>query len=151
MICTERDNFIANYQEQFPSWVVWLNSGSVVFQDDGRPKVTPYSAWERLYYYCEQTQDFIVKMSIKFRSNAHQLPSYADGYYFSKGVRGGLFLDKTLQLFFIGTLQNNKLEVTCWKVPEMIPEETSPRNPDEAGICLIKRPFVTSPNLVPQD
>jgi len=139
MICTERDKFVANYIESLPSWVVWLNSGLVVFQDDGRPGVAPLSAWERLYDYCQTHNDYIVKMNIRFRSNVHTLPSDAEGYYFSKGVRGSFGMPITHQLFFVGALQNDRLKVTCWKVPEMLEEKTETRNPNEAGICLIRK------------
>lgn len=138
MICTKRDDFIIDYQEQLPSWIVTLNSGVTVYQDDGRPGIEPHSAWERLYNHCQETNDYIVSMTIKFRSNMHQLSSNADGYYFSKGARAG-FAFPTMQLFFVGTLQNNRLIVTCWKTPEMLKEESEERNPNEAGICLIKR------------
>jgi len=139
MICTERDDFIVQYQEMMPSWTVVLNSGLIVYQDDGRPDIEPRSSWERLYNYCQKTGDHIVDMSIQFRTNRYPLPPNADGYYFSKGARGGFGMSKTMQLFFVGTLQNNELQVTCWKVPEMLQETTSTRNPKDAGQCLIKR------------
>jgi len=139
MICTEVDQFIVEYQEMYPSWIVWLDSGLVVYQDDYRQNVKPYSAWERLGTYCKQNDDHIVNMVIQFRTNQHPLPTSADGYYFSKGARGGFSMSKTMKLFFVGTLQQDKLSVTCWKVPEMLQELTEERNPNEAGICLIKR------------
>jgi hypothetical protein len=104
MICTERDNYIVNYQECNPSWIVRLSSGLAVFQDDGRPGVTPESAWLRLRAHCQETGDYITEMKIKFRSNVHVLPANADGYYFSKGARGGLSMTRTMQLFFVGVL-----------------------------------------------
>jgi len=139
MICTKRDNYVANYQEGNPSWIVKLSSGLAIFQDDLRPGVTPLSAWERLYNHCKDTGDYITSMKIKFRSNGHQLPENADGYYFSKGARGGLSLSRTIQLFFVGTLNQGILKVTCWKTPEMMPETTEERDPTKAGICLISK------------
>jgi len=139
MICTEFDNFAREYRECNPSWMVHLVSGIVVYQDDKRPDVKPYSAWERLRNYCINNNDYIVDMQIRFRSNIKQLPSNADGYFFSKGARGGFGMVKTHQLFFVGTLNNNKLLVTCWKTPEMLEEKTEERNPKEAGICLIAK------------
>lgn len=138
-ICTEKDDFVTLYQELNPTWTVWLNSGLVVFQDDGRPGIEPRSAWERLYHYCHENNDYIKRMNIKFRSNIHPLPNDADGYYFAKGVRGGLAMVKPMQLFFVGTFKNGILNVTCYKVPEMLKEKTKERDINKVGLCLIKR------------
>ena len=138
MICTEKDDYINDYYENNPAWTVTLNNGLKVFQDDGRQGTT-ISAWERLYNYCNKTDNYIVNMTIGFRCNVHHLKSGADGYYFSKGVRGALCLTKSIPLFFVGTYNNDKLLVTCWKVPEMLEETTEERDPTKAGICLIKR------------
>lgn len=139
MICTQRDNYVVNYQESNPSWIVELESGLVVFQDDFRPGVEPFSAWERLYNHCHTEKDYIRGMTIKFRSNAQRIPDNADGYYFSKGVRGALFLTRTINLFFVGTLNEGVLRVQCWKVPEMLPEAIEERDIKKAGLCLISR------------
>lgn len=139
MICTTEDNYVLEYRETMPSWIVWLNSGLAVFQDDGKPGVEEYSAWIRLRNYCQETGDYIVGMMIRFRSNTHSLPENADGYYFGKGARGSFELPKTHQLFYVGTLQNDVLNVECWKVPEMLYEYTEQRPIDEDNPCLIKR------------
>lgn len=139
MICTAKDKFIHNYQETYPSWEIMLDSGLIVYQDDYRPGVKPYSAWERLYHYCHESNDFINRMTIRFRSNVHALPEGADGYYFSKGVRGGIYSTRTLHLFFVGTLIKDVLTVQCWKVPEMMPEVIEERDPYKAGLCLISK------------
>jgi len=139
MICTTKDQYIVNYQETYPCWVVTLSSGLVVFQDDFRPGIEPHSAWERLYHYCHANDDYISKMIVRFRSNVQSLPENADGYYFSKGVRAGIYAVRTLHLFFTGTLNNGLLEVQCWKVPEMIPELIEERDPHKAGLCLISK------------
>jgi len=138
MICTELDQYAQDYQELYPSWVVWLNNGTTVFQDDNRPGVEPHSAWNRLHSHCLYTGEYITSMQIKFRSNAYMLPQNADGYYFSKGVRAGFSNTKTLQLFFVGILNQGVLNVTCWKVPEMMKEKTEEREVDENNICLIR-------------
>lgn len=139
MLCTLKDDYVANYQEHNPCWIVTLNSGLVVYQDDFRPGLKLHSAWQRLHEYCKSHDEYITNMTIKFRSNAHRLPPNADGYYFSKGARGALCLDRTIGLFFVGTLNDGVLNVTCWKVPEMMPETTEQRNPHKAGLCLISK------------
>ena len=86
-------------------------------------------------------------MMIQFRSNKHQLPSNADGYYYSKGVRGSFGSPVTLQLFFVGTLENDVLNVSCWKVPEMLKEKTETYDIEKAGICLIRKSISPSMEL----
>lgn len=137
-ICTECDNFIRDYQEMNPHWIVWLSSGLAVYQDDGRPGFSK-SAWERLHDYCKENNDYIVDMSFGFRDNKRSLPSKADGYFFCKGAMGCFGMKKTIQHYIVGTLKDNKLVVTRWRVPEMFEQETEQRDPEKAGICLIKR------------
>ena len=139
MICTERDQFIVDLQETCPSWVVGLNSGLVVYQDDYRPEVQPPIAWERLGMYCSQFDDYIINMQIRFRSNIKALPSNADGYYFCRGVRMSFGADGSTPLFYVGSLQNGILEVGRWRTPEMILEHTEVRDIKKAGICLISK------------
>ena len=149
MLCNVEDDFSRDYYENNPRWVVVLSNGESVFQDDGRPGVEPRSAWERLHNYCKDNNLHIQSMSIMFRSNRQALPSNMDGYYFSKGSRGAFGFPKTMQLFFVGILNNGKLEVSCWKVPEMVKEKTEERDPTQAGICLIQKD--TSRSMVAQD
>lgn len=139
MICTKKDEFIQNFIEMNPSWEVLLNNGTRVFQDDGRPGVSPPSAWIRLGEYCKQNNLYITEMKIRFRSNSHSLESNADGYYFCKGSRGSFGSTRTMQLFYAGVLKNGKLIVHCWKTPEMVKEKQSERDIRKAGACLIKK------------
>lgn len=138
MICTQNDDYVKNFRECNASWIVTLSSGLVIYQDDGRPG-TNESAWERLYQHCQDTGDYITEMSFGFRSNKKRLPSNAEGYFFCKGVMGCFGNSKTIQHFIVGTLNNDRLIVTKWKVPEMLDQEVEERNPNEAGICLIKK------------
>ena len=139
MICTVRDDFIEHYIETYPRWEVQLSNGEHVFQDDGRPGVDPASAWLRLYDYCCKHNVYIKDMLIGFRSNTYSLPSNMDGYFFSKGAIGVFGGTKTISIFFVGILKNNILEVTRWKVPEMLKEETEIRDIEKAGECLIQK------------
>ena len=137
-LCTKMDGFATEFYERNARWVVRLHSGLVVFQDDGRPGLK-HSAWKRLYDYCQETKDYIVEMSFGFRSNKKQLPSNAEGYFFCKGAMGCFGSDKTIDHFIVGTLNGGKLITTKWKVPEMLDQEVEKRDPNEAGICLIKK------------
>ena len=138
MICTEIDSFLKEYQERNQCWIVKLNSGLVVYQDDGR-KNTVNSAWERLKEYCAENNDYIVDMSIGFRSNRHSLPSNADGYFFCKSAAGFFGCNKTIHSIVVGTLNDNILTVTTWKVPEMLNQSSEFRDPEKADICLIRK------------
>ena len=138
-ICKTFDEFMQHYSEGNPRWEVVLNNNERVFMDDNRPDMEPVSAWLRLNKYCKENKLYIKEMTIMFRDNGFALPSNMDGYFFSKGARGMFGSDSTMQLFFVGTLQKGRLEVSCWKVPEMLKEWTEERNPNEAGECLIKR------------
>lgn len=138
MICTQEDDFTQWYAEGNVRWIVSLNNGQVVFQDEGRPGLEN-SAWLRLKNYCESNNLYITGMSIGFRSNRYNLESNADGYYFAKGARGMWGAPKTIQLVFVGVLIGEKLRVSCWKCPEMILEKTESRNIDESTQCLIRK------------
>jgi hypothetical protein len=144
MICTTIDDYIMWYHETFASWVVTLNNGITVFQDDDRPGEYPASAWQRLRNYCELNQLHITDMEIKFRSNKHRIDGGMDGYFFSKGVRGTPFMPKTIQLFFVGTIHNSILNVSCWRVPEMLKDYTESRNIKDSLECLIINPSLNT-------
>jgi len=133
------DDFLQQYIEGCPRWEVTLNNGEHFCQDDGRPGLKPRSAWLRLGKYCQENDLYITNMLIGFRDNVHHLPPDQDGYYFSHGARGAFGNPKTMKLFFVGALQNGVLEVTCWKVPEMLKEATTIRDVNGAGECLITK------------
>lgn len=138
MICIQEDEFTQWYAEGHTRWIVSLDNGQTVFQDDGRPGLEN-SAWLRLKEYCENNNLYITNMSIGFRSNRYNLEPNADGYYFAKGVRGMWGAPKTIQLIFVGILIDEELRVSCWKSPEMILEKTELRNIDESTQCLIRK------------
>ena len=134
------DNFIQNYIECNPSWMVVLNNGTTVYQDDGR--FEPNSAWERLGIYCKQNGLYITDMQIRFRTNIKKLPSNKDGYFFCKMARGMFGGPKTLHLFLVGYLEDGLLNLTKWKVPEMLEETSEIRDPAGADICLIAKDII---------
>ena len=138
-VCKQFDEFMQIYAEGHPRWEVVLNNNERIYQDDGRADIKPQSAWLRLNNYCKENNLYIKEMTIMFRDNVFALPPNMDGYFFSKGARGMFGSTRTMQLFFVGTLQNGRLEVSCWKVPEMLKEWTEERNPSEAGECLIQK------------
>ena len=127
-----------SYIEENPRWEVTLNNGEHFWMDDGNPEYQTYSAWIRLKEYCQENSLYITNMWFGFRDNVHHLPPNQNGYYFCKGSRGCFGVPKTMQLFFVGTV-NTMLTVTCWKVPEMLEEQTEIRNIDRNSQCLIMK------------
>lgn len=125
-------------------WEVLLASGVRVFQDDDRYLAKPASAWERLGIHCKENDDYIVDMSIKFRSNTVHVGSNADGFFFCKSTLGSI--GASWNFYLCGMLRGDILKVRKWSVPSLVAtpfldndslEEI--RDPKEAGICLIKR------------
>jgi hypothetical protein len=125
--------------ESNPRWEVNLNNNEHVVMDCDNINISIRNSWLRLKNYCLMNDLYIVDMIIGFRSNIFSLPSNMDGYFFCKGVRGAFGVPKTMQLFFVGALQNGVLEVSCWKVPEMLKEKTENRNIAENLECLITK------------
>ena len=133
------DEYIKNKYEGETRWIVVLNNGLTIYQDDDRPEVFPNSAWERLRIYCMETGNFITNMRLQFRSHTEHLPDNADGYYFVKSVLSGFGMNRTLSYFVVGVLINNIIKVTHWKIPELIPTEYEDREVKENDICLISK------------
>lgn len=135
-ICTTDDD----YTREHMRWVVELSNGLTVYQDDGRPGCYPESAWIRLKKYLSETEESIENMYLQFRSHIESpLPKHADGYFFSHCVAGVSFSHETIRFYLVGALQNNKLIVQKWVVPEILLCETEERDIDKAGDCLIIR------------
>lgn len=69
-------------------WVVQLNNGEMIYEDDGRPGIEPTSAWVRLKAYCTANGLHITSMWLQFRSNRVSIGEDAPGYFFSKMAFG---------------------------------------------------------------
>ena len=138
-VCKLWDSYMEHYAESNPIWIVTLSNGETIYRDDGRPGLLTHNAWRRLYHYCTEYYLHIVSMTIGFRDNRYALTANADGYYFALGARGMFGSARTVQLFFVGTLQNGVLRVQCWQVPCMIQEDEEVRSVEGCGECLIQK------------
>jgi len=128
MICTQEDSYIRDRFESQPRWIVTLNDGRKVYQDDDRPGLEP-SAWLRLqqYIYENAVQTvcyrfnsvFITGMYLQFRSHIEHLPSNMDGYFFCKGMTA-FMAGPTVGTYNTGYLSGDKVIVTKWRIPELI-------------------------------
>ncbi|MAF25438.1 hypothetical protein CL634_07680 [bacterium] len=131
------DQYVNQYGDKNPIWVVTLSNDETIYQDDNRPGVKPESAWIRLKSYCQENGLHITSMKIKNRSHVVEVDSDCDGYFFCKGAGGFMFGDTTYLSFSIGTLQDGELKVRRWSLPEIEPSTIEFRDPDEAGDMLI--------------
>jgi hypothetical protein len=127
-------------------WRAELSDGRVVVMDDGRPGVSPDSAWLRLAEEVRRTGVRIRRLWPQFRSNAQHdaLPADADGYFFCKSAVGIWGLADTLQFMLVGSLQGTNLVIQKWSVPELILVEVETRDPKLAGDCLIRNPHAAA-------
>lgn len=112
----EDDEFVRD----LPRWVVDLDNGQSVYEDDGRPG-TEGSAWPRLGAYCREHGLSIAAMRLQFRSHVVHLPPGMDGYYFAKSSLGVWGEPESYAGFVAGYVANNQLLVRNFKVPELEP------------------------------
>ena len=137
-VSKELDSYVNQYADCNPIWIAKLSNDETVYQDDGRPDVEPESAWLRLKEYCESNNLYIKSMQVRNRSHVEDVGSGHDGYFFCKGAGALLFQDLTVHTFNIGHLENEKLYVRTWRLPELVPERFEERDPYKASPeCLI--------------
>ena len=131
------DSYVNVYADSNPIWIADLSNGETVYQDDGRPDVKPASDWTRLKIYCEENELHITRIKVRNRSHVEEAGSGYDGYFFCKGAGALLFGDLTIHTFNIGFLEEGRLRVRTWRLPELIPERFEERDPYESPECLI--------------
>lgn len=118
MICTERDEYIQSIEEDQTMWIVKLNDGTTVYQDDTRGGYQA-SAWERLKAYCITHGTYITEMKLKFRDHVEHLPSNQEGYYFvksSEGFMGG----QSTNNYVVGYVDGDIIRTRKYKIPELL-------------------------------
>ena len=138
MICTKEDHFLYERIMGETIWVATLNDNTIVYQDDYRPGAYPESAWLRLRQHCLDKNKYITNIYFKFRSHLEHIPSHKDGYLFLKGALAG-FGGPTLGYYIIGYIDNNKLYVDKYKVPELLKEYSEERNIDDYKDLIITK------------
>ena len=140
-VSTSIDSYVAQLMDIKTIWVAELSNGETVFEDDDRPEVTPHSAWERLGNYCRANDLHISNMLLRNRSNVKQIEPDADGYCFCKALVGPLYSGVNQPVYMAGILKqdSDSIEITRWRVPELIEDSVEFRDPLEAGICLIAK------------
>ena len=139
-LCTVDDEYV----RERPRWVVTLDDGTTVYQDDGRPGRED-SAWQRLRSYCQESGRCIDEMWLQFRSNRVQVCNkIVDGYFFIRSVYG-VWGEHSNDAYIAGYLENEVIHAIKWKVPELIPLEMQTRDPNVDKMSTIRRKKLTMP------
>jgi hypothetical protein len=117
-LCLVCDDFI----EDKTMWVVDLQDGTKIFQDDNRPGLTTPSAWKRLGYYMQDfPENTIAKMRLRFGTHVVELPSGHPFYFYSRGLLQAITQTHGLDFHIVGW-PNDSGSITCvwYKVPELV-------------------------------
>ena len=141
-VSLEVDPYIAHLFDTQTLWIVELSDGTEVNQDDGREGADPPSAWERLGNYCRERELHITSMRFQNGTHVETVGSDADGFYFRMTAGGVLFSDTTFHGCVAGTLNEGKLVVSHWSVPDLLKEWSEERTVVEGDISLIAKPGV---------
>ena len=102
-LCTNKhDPFI----DDKTIWIVTLDNGVKIYQDDGRRGVVIHSAWIRLGNYIRESNRQIVNLDLKF--GTHTVPVFGskNAYYFSKGAGGTMGVKETTYFYILGSVQD---------------------------------------------
>ena len=142
-LCNYENEETQDYAEGNTRWVVTLNDGTKVYSYDGR--ILPGSDWVRLKEYCNDMNRYITDMYIHFRSNTVSLPSNKDGYFFRRSVLGGFGMEKSEEFMLIGYIENDKVVVKKYRIPEMLFQYNEIREIDKCGDSLIRKQNESSP------
>jgi hypothetical protein len=139
VISLTEDDFVKDHAEHNARWVVGLSDGSNAYYDDHRPNLEIHSSWQRLKDYCNQNNIYITSMYLQFRSHFENIEGGKDGYFFSKAVRGVLKQEeeKTYHFFLCGYIDNDKVKIYKYSVPELIVIDTFYREIEECEENLI--------------
>lgn len=119
---TKFDSFV----EDKCIWVVDLESGAKIFQDDDRPDHNISSAWIRLGNYIKDFNDKIIKMRLRFGTNIVELPGNKPYYFYSCGLMQSINSKNTHGIgFHVVGWPNDKGELLCrwYKKPELVVTE----------------------------
>lgn len=140
-ISFEEDDFIREKIESEVRWVVHLDDGRAVYQDDGRPG-HPLPAWLRLKaWLTKHSETAIIGMYLQFRSHIERMPPNAEGYYFTKAAAAVMYGD-AYGCVVTGVLREAKVHAQWWRCPELIHEQFQVKELDEelVQLCLIRNP-----------
>jgi hypothetical protein len=126
MICTKIDEWLVNQDKTM--WVATLSSGTVVYQDDGRPG-TKMLAWQRLAAFLRDNSSLkIVKLELKFRSHVERVGINELGWFFCHGHFGSMDGTVSIKRHVAGFVRDDTVYTRAWQVPELLPMESQERH-----------------------
>lgn len=125
-LCTTYDEFIIDKC----IWIVELNDGTTVFQDDGRPGTDEPSAWKRLgAYIFDHPHNAIKNMRLRFGTHIVELPCSQPCYFYSRGLIQATGKDFGLDFHIVGWPSANNVMACHWyKSPELLMTQVKYRN-----------------------
>lgn len=133
-LCKEENDYTRSFAEGTTRWVCQLNNGETIYQDGYTP-----NTWLRLKKYCEENFLYIISMYVHFRTHRIDLPENKEGYFFRQAA-GMLLTDtQTQQFYLVGYIENDKLHVIKYRVPELIKISKEVRSIDDHLNSIIKR------------
>lgn len=127
-------------------WVVELDNGEVIYQDDFRPGLEQPSAWIRLGDYVRENNLKIVGMEFQFRSHKVVLERDAEGYYFAKGALGFAGASETYHHFVAGVMKEGIIYKQWFQVPELEITQTGKQDASSCGLSLIRNDYAEIAN-----
>lgn len=119
--------------ERYARWEVVLSDGTTVYRND---EEIGESAWVLLGEYLKDNPRLsITQFKFGFRDNYRTLKENAEGYFFRNSVVGSLAGSQSS--FLVGILQDGKILVEKWEIPEMLYQGTEERTIESANLSLI--------------
>jgi hypothetical protein len=123
-------------------WVATLSDGRRVFDDEGRPGVSPPQSWLRLAAFLKENPGLrLTGLRLQFRSHHEApLPDGAEGYFFRKAAMASPG-SPTAEFWLVGHLEGGVVKVSRWRVPELVREGGDERDPGDeklVGPSLIR-------------
>ena len=102
-------------------WQAHLDNGLVVAQDDGRPGIHPWRAWDRLRMYLAIEKNVsIIDFYVRLLDNVVQpLPKNAEGYFY-RDAHGAIAGSASWDMFTMGYVKNGKVYDFKYRKPELV-------------------------------
>lgn len=139
-VCTSLDKWMEDTWVHSTRWVVELDNGEMVWQDDGRPGVED-SAWVRLKNYCEYHGFKIKNLKLQFRNNTPDVLYQGGDFFFSKLLRASFISTKgtakNSHYYLIGVTDGDKVMIDKWLVPALVVQESFERDRSECEENMI--------------
>lgn len=114
-------------------WTVQLSDNTYIVQDELPGEE---SCWLRLKKHCEENNLYIISIICQFRTNIIEIPKGKEAYYFSKAA--SCFIGQpTDQQYVFGYVEDEKVFLDYYKIPELIITDSFVRSIDECRGKLI--------------